>query len=363
MTQIRYYLGFNLVPGIGPARLSRLIEYFGSVQAAWEASLPELMRCGLEGKLCEALIAARRSVDLDRLLEQAASQDVTLLCVEDQEYPERLRRTPAPPPLIYLRGSFTPADEWAVAIVGTRNITNYGRDAAYELARGLAEAGVTIISGLALGVDAVAHQAALDAGGRTIAVLGSGVDKPYPERNRTLARRMLTQGALISDYPLGTAPAPLNFPPRNRLISGLAAGVVVVEAGEKSGALITVNFALEQGREVFAVPGPVFSRASVGPHQLIRDGATLVTSAQDVLETLGWHHAASISAISADEPLPDDPQEAALLEHVGLEPQHVDVLVRSSGLPAPTVSAVLSMLELKGFVRQTSAMQFVRARR
>lgn len=356
----RYYLGFNLTPGIGPARLARLAERFGSVRAAWEASEEQLLFCGLDARSCQALLDTRRQVDLDAELERAARLGVRLLCLEDADYPELLRQTPAPPPLLYLRGTLAPADEWALAVVGTRTPTSYGKEAARRLCGELAGAGITVVSGLALGIDTAAHTAALEAGGRTLAVLGSGVDVPYPERNRALAEQIAAAGALLSEYPLGTLPAPANFPPRNRLISGLSRGTLVVEAGERSGALITVAFALEQGREVLAVPGSIYSRASQGTNRLIRDGATLVTCAQDVLEALSWTAAAAQQ--EAQNVLPDDPTEAALLELLGFEPLHVDELGRASGMPAPAVAAALAMLELKGLARQAGAMQYVRAR-
>ncbi len=358
--QTRYYLGFNLTPGIGPARLARLVEHFGSVRAAWEAPEEQLLFCGLDARSCDSLLATRRQVDLDAELERAERLGVLVVSIEDPGYPALLREIPGAPPLIYVRGSLLPADDWGLAVVGTRTPTSYGREAARRIAGDLAGGGITIVSGLALGIDTVAHTAALEAGGRSIAVLGSGVDTIYPERNRALAEQIGEAGALVSEYPLGTLPAPANFPPRNRLISGLTPGTLVVEAGERSGALITVAFALEQGREVFAVPGSIYSRASQGTNRLIRDGATLVTGAQDILAALSWTSAAAQQ--EAQQALPDDPTEAALLGLLGYEPQHADDLGRASGLPAPAVSAALAMLELKGLARQVGPMQYVRSR-
>ncbi|MCS6881081.1 MAG: DNA-processing protein DprA [Oscillochloridaceae bacterium] len=356
----RYYLGFNLAPGLGPARLARLIAHCGSPERAWHADAFDLAAAGIDARTSAAFLATRERVDLDRELERAARLGVTLLCIEDAAYPRLLREIPGAPPLLYIRGTLTPADEWAIAVVGTRSPTPYGREAARHLAGDLARAGVTIVSGLALGVDAIAHAAALDAGGRTVAVLACGVDRPYPERHRDLAERIIAQGALVSDYPLGTAPAAANFPPRNRIISGLSRGTLVVEAGERSGALITVEFALEQGRDVLAVPGSIFSRQSAGCLQLIRDGAALVASADDALAALNLTAASAQSEARIE--LPADPVEAALLAALSHEPRHIDELGRAVELPAPTVAAALALLELKGLARQAAPMQYVRAR-
>lgn len=356
----RYYLGFNLVPGVGPARLARLIERCGSVEAAWRADAFDLAAAGLDARSSAALVAAQQQLDLEAELARVTRAGVQLLTLEDRAYPALLREAPGAPPLIYVHGELLEVDHWAVAVVGTRAPTVYGREATVRLARALAEAGITVVSGLALGVDAVAHTAALDAGGRTLAVLGSGVDQPYPERNRRLAERIVRQGALISDYPLGTKPVAANFPPRNRIISGLSRGTLVVEAGLRSGALITVEFALEQGREVLAVPGPIFSPQSAGPHRLIRDGAMLVAGVDDLLEAL-QATTAQVQREARSE-LPDDPTEARLLEVVGYTPQHADELGRAAQLTPAAAAATLTILELKGFVRQAAPMQYVRVR-
>ena len=255
-------------------------------------------------------------------------------------------------------GEVAPQDSFAVAIVGTRRITPYGRAATAQLASELAQAGVTVVSGLARGVDTVAHSTSIESGGRTLAVLGSGVDIIYPPENKTLARRIVDEGAgaIISEYPLGTLPEPTNFPPRNRIISGLSLGVLVVEAGEKSGALITVSFALEQNRDVFAIPGPITSRMSDGPNRLLKQGAKCVTCAQDILDEL---QIGMVSEhVEAVRSLPADPTERMLLEYLQESSQHIDELTNLSGLPASTVSAVLTMMELKGIGRHLGGMQY-----
>jgi DNA processing protein len=281
-----------------------------------------------------------------------------VLTWQSPDYPERLKEVDDAPPVLYALGSLTPSDAWSVAVVGTRRVTTYGREAAARLSAELAEAGVTIVSGFARGIDTIAHHAALDAGGRTIAVLGSGVDVIYPSENRRLAQRMLDEGtgAILSEYPLGTQPDAVNFPPRNRIISGLSVGVLVVEADLKSGALITVKFALEQGRDIFAIPGPITSRMSEGTNSLIKRGAKCVTSARDILEELDLGMVTE--HVEAVRSLPDDPTERMLLEFLHDSSQHIDELTNRSGLPASTVSAVLTMMELKGMVRHLGGMQY-----
>lgn len=360
MSNTRFYLGFNLVNGIGPARLDRLIECCGSIEGAWRASAGEIMATGLDARSAEALLKAQRTIDLDAELERAERAGVRLITREHAGYPQALAQIPAPPPLLYVIGRLEEVDDWSVAVVGTRSPTAYGKEVARRIVGDLAGAGVSVVSGLAIGVDSIAHASALEAGGRTIAVLASGLDQVYPERNRALAEQIATSGALVSEFPIGTKPMPQLFPVRNRIISGLALGTLVVEAGEQSGALITVRYALEQGRDVFAVPGPIYSPKSMGPNQLIRDGAGLVIQAQDILEALNLSAAAAQREVQAA--LPEDPTEAALLALVGYQPQHVDELRRQAALPITLVSSTLAILELKGLVRQAGAMQYVRAR-
>jgi DNA processing protein len=354
---ILYYLGFNRVPGIGPARLDRIIAYCGSLEAAWNASAAELAAAGIDSRSIESLAQARRALDLEAEYERVRAAGVRLISRDDPEYPALLAQTANPPFLLYVRGTLTELDRWSVAVVGTRQASAYGKEVTRKLVSGLVAAGITIVSGLALGIDAVAHSAALAAGGRTLAVLGSGVDQIYPQTNLQLGTALLQQGALISEYPVGTLPAASNFPPRNRLIAGLSLGVLVVEAAAKSGALITAQFALEQGRDVFAVPGNIFSQRSEGTHRLIKDGATLVTGVDDILEALNLHMAYEQQTVAAA--LPETPEEIALLRLVEAEPRHIDLIARESALPQPLVSSTLAMLELKGLVRHVGGMQYV----
>jgi len=358
---LKYWVGFNIVPGVGPVRFRRLLDYFGEAQRAWQASASELTRAGLDSKTAESVVATRQRVNLERELERLAQQGVQVLTWEDDGYPRLLKEIHAPPPLLYVKGHLSPADDLAVAIVGTRRATVYGKEVTARLAGDLARNRVTVVSGLAKGIDALAHRATLDAGGRTIAVLGSGMDIIYPPEHARLAREIVERGALVTDYPLGTQPEAGNFPPRNRIISGLALGTVIVEAGEGSGALITADYALEQNREVFAVPGNITSPRSRGCNRLIqRSGAKLVMDVADILEELNLTMAAQQLEMRAI--LPENEVEAALLQHISTEPVHVDEIGREAGLPIATVSSTLAMMELKGMVRQVGGMNYVLAR-
>jgi DNA processing protein len=357
---LAYWIGFNRVRGIGPARLRALLDAFGSIDAAWNASEGALRDVGLDRRSIASLVEARNHLDLPTELLKLQRAGVHVLTWEDAQYPGALRTINDPPPVLYVRGQLRPEDAWAVAVVGTRTASVYGREAARTLATDLVRAGVTIVSGLARGIDAQAHRAALDAGGRTIAVLGSGVDIIYPWEHRNLAGEIAEHGALVSEYALGTKPEASNFPPRNRIISGLSRGVIVVEAGDQSGALITADFAAEQGRDVFAVPGSIFQKGSRGTNRLIRDGAQPVLSANDVLESLNMTDASE--QVQMQMLLPTDATEAVLLEQLSDDPAHVDEVGRASGLPIATVSSTLALMELKGLVRQVGGMKYVRAR-
>jgi len=356
----RYWVAWNLVKGIGAVRFRTLLSAFGDAQSAWQASPEALREAGLGEKVTGNVVKMRAQISLDKVWEKLEAGNIQVLTWDDEAYPRRLKEIDQPPPVLYLRGNLLPEDEWAVAIVGTRRVTAYGRQVAEEMASGLARNGVTVISGLARGVDSIAHQAALDAGGRTIAVLGTGVDQIYPPENRRLAEQMLQQGALVSDYPLGTPPDGINFPPRNRIISGLALAVVVVEAGLTSGALITASFAAEQGRDVFAVPGNITAVQSQGTNRLIQDGATPLLNPQQVLEALNLTMVSEHR--SARQVLPTDPIEKQVYQVLSSEPLHVDEIRMRTDMPIEQVSATLALMELKGMVRQVGGMNYVAVR-
>lgn len=360
MEKLCYWLGFNLVRGIGPVRLRALLNYFSDVRMAWEAPESALREVGLDSRSLRNLLQVRQQVDLEQVLRKVEAEGAQVLTWESPTYPTLLQQIPDPPPVLFVKGELTPADEWAVALVGTRKATANGREVARQLAGDLVRNGVTVVSGLARGIDGIAHRAALEAGGRTIAVLGCGVDQVYPPEHRRLAAEIMEHGAVVSDYPLGTGPEGKNFPPRNRIISGLSLGVLVIEAGLRSGALITADFAADQGREVFAVPGSILNPAAAGCNRLLRDGAGVVTEVRDILETLHLDQLAEKQV--AREILPTNATEAALLTQLSFEPCHVDALSREARLPVETVSSTLVMMELKGMVRQAGPLQYVLAR-
>lgn len=357
-----YWVALNRVKGIGPARFKLLVDAFGTAEAAWAASPAAWQEAGLDARTAASFDQQRRRIVPEAELERLRKLRVGAVRLPDADYPRLLREIPLPPPVLYVRGQLKSADELAVAIVGTRRATVYGRQATERFASELAAQGVTIVSGLARGIDTHAHAAALDAGGRTIAVLGCGPDLVYPPENAKLAARIVEQGAIVTEFAPGTQPDAGNFPARNRLISGLSLGVLVTECPDDSGALITARFAGEHGRDVFAVPGNITSRASAGANRLIQDGAKLVLDAGDILGELNLHLAPQ--QMELRELLPENEAEAALLALLDAagEPRHIDDLCRASGLPVAAVSGTLVMMELKGLARLVGPMTYARAR-
>jgi DNA processing protein len=357
----KYWIAFSRITRIGSVRAARLDAHFGSMAEAWRASPAELMAAGLDRGTVTSIVNARREIDPDAELGRLHKAGVQAYCWHDDAYPPRLKEVDDKPPVLYVRGALLPEDEWAVAVVGTRRATPYGRQAAEHLSTDLARHRITIVSGLARGIDAVAHRAALAAGGRTIAVLACGLDLVYPPEHLKLAQEIMQRGCLVSDYPLGTQPRSEYFPRRNRILSAISLGVLVVEGDVDSGALITARLALEQNRDVFAVPGSIYSPTYRGANKLIRDGeAKLVAAAEDILEELNLTMATH--QMELREVLPADPTEARLLKVITNQPIHIDEVQRASGLPIAAVSGALAMLELKGAVRQVGPMNFVRAR-
>lgn len=352
-----YWIGINLVKGIGAVRFRALLNYFGDAKTAWEANPNNLRAAGLSQKIVTKFVETRQQVNLEKLWNEINAKGMKVITWEDAEYPARLREISQPPPILYLKGQITQEDAWAVAIVGTRRVTAYGRQVAEEVGSFLAQNGITVVSGLARGVDGYAHQAALNAGGRTIAVLGSGLDHIYPPEHRNLAAKIENAGAVITDYAPDTPPEASNFPPRNRIISGLSMATIVIEAGKTSGALITANFALEQGREVFALPGNIYAPQSKGPNKLIQQGAHPLLHPGDILEIL------DLTRISqqrtARQTLLADETETKLLEALSHEPRHIDEIRAQTGLAIEKVSSLLVMMELKGMVRHVGGMNYV----
>jgi len=358
--ELKYWIAFNRIPGIGRVRFGLLEKHFQSLGDAWQATASALTEAGLERAVVQRIVAGRPDIDPDAELERLETTGVRALTWNDAAYPARLKEIYDPPPVLYVRGELFEGDEWALAVVGTRRPTPYGRQVAEELSLALAQNGICVVSGLARGIDAIAHRAALETSGRTVAVLACGLDIVYPPEHAKLAREISERGALVSDYPLGTQPRGDYFPRRNRIMSGISLGVLVVEGDVKSGALITARLALEQDREVFAVPGSIFSPQSRGTNSLIQEGAKLVQRVEDVLEELNLTMVPQ--QMEMRELMPATDTEAALLRHISKEPLHIDEMCRASGLPVATVSSVLAMMELKGLVRQMGPMSYVRAR-
>lgn len=357
---IKYWVGFSIIPGIGRVKLAQLENYFGDLEDAWKATPEKLKETGLDSGSINAITFWRPKISLETEMEKLGRYGVNAVNYNDPNYPSRLKEIYDYPPLLYIRGSLLPQDEWCLAVVGTRRATVYGKQVADEIVTDLAQSKITIVSGLAKGIDSVAHQAALAVGGRSIAIFACGLDTVYPSENADLARNIIQQGALISEYPLGTRPRAENFPRRNRIMSGLSLGVLVVEANEISGAMITARLALEQNREVFAIPGSILSPASRGTNHLIQEGAKLVRDYTDILEELNLMTVAH--QMELQEVIPASDTEALLLKQLGAEPIHIDGVCRSSGLPISTVSSTLAMMELKGLIKQVGPMSYVLAR-
>ena len=359
--QLKYWLAFNRVRGIGRVRFKLLETYFDSMEAAWSASEAELRAAGLDRRTIRAVVDGRRKIVPDAEAEKLLKSGVRAFTWHDDDYPARLKEIYDLPPLIYVKGILTPDDERSVAVVGTRSPSHYGRQVAEQMVYDIAGAGVAIVSGLARGVDGIAHRAALDAGQRTIAVLGSGLDIIYPREHANLSEKIVDNGALVSEHALGARPDARNFPRRNRIMSGMTLGTLVIEAGLRSGALITARQALEENREVFAVPGSIFSPNSQGTNRLIRESAAkLVTTCEDVLEELNLSSVTRQIEMAAL--FPEDENEAELLRYITFDPVHVDEVCRSSGKSASDVSSTLAMMELKGLVKQVGGMNYVRMR-
>lgn len=357
--ELKYWIWWNRVPGVGSSRFFKLLEEFGSMKDAWEAK-PSTLRMLIGDKAVEGL-AETRKWDPELEMARAEQMAVNIIGFSDTDYPPPLKKIPDPPPILYVRGGFQYGDDIAVAIVGTRNPTPQGVFIAKELALQLSNQGLTIISGMARGIDSEAHLGALEAGGRTVAVLGCGVDVVYPKENQALMERIAAGGAVVSEFPLRTDPLAKNFPARNRIISGLSLGVVVVEATEDSGSLITAGFALDQGREVFAVPGNISNDFSKGPHKLIRQGAKLIENYQDILVELSIPQLADTELATATDQHWSE-TERKVLAVMSREPLHVDQIVRRCGLASAQLNSILIQLELNGAVKRFPGQLYLKVK-
>jgi len=371
---IQYWLALTRIDGLGVRGAHKLIDHFGSAQAVYVASLTELESCGLTAPVAQAVFAQAGLKEAEKEMEGAAKVGCQLLTYASDDYPPLLKQIPDPPLVLYVRGNAKVLSEHAVAIVGTRRPTAYGSQVAHRLARDLADRQLVIVSGMARGIDSAAHRGALEGNGKTVAVQGRGMDAIYPSENRKLAEKIVEKGAIISEFPLGTGPTPENFPIRNRIISGLSLGVVVVEAAEYSGSLITARLAAEQNREVFAVPGNITCAQSFGPNQLIKQGAKLVDQWVDVIEEFPAHiRMQLLPPAEVSEQMPATPETGALFEQ-SLPPDQkavfdvlradeamfVDAIFGSVPLPQPRVLLALLELEMQGLIRQLPGKNFIR---
>jgi len=346
----KFWLGLKLIPELD-RRLNQAIECFGSPQHVWEATPKDLIeKLGTLPDVAQKIVTARNKINLDTEFQRLESEGIELLTPSDSDYPMLLREIHSPP-ILFIKGDLIKRYTHAVAIVGARRASIYGKTIAEELAEELSKLGITIISGLARGIDSHAHLGALKGGGGTIGVLGCGLDIVYPPENRKLYRKISDEGSLISEQPLGTPPFAQNFPARNRIISGLSLGVVIVEAGEKSGALITADFALEQGREVMVVPGNIKNPLTRGCHGLLKQGACLVEKVEDVMEALNLDVEPK-SEYSKTSSQDLSSEEKMILDKLDWEPKHLEELVKEVNLDISQVLGLLTTLELKGFVRQ-----------
>ena len=354
-----YWIAFNHISGIGAVRAGQLLKFFGSLEDAWKAPGSDLLRSGIPEKITERIIDFRSKTDPVHLLDSILERKISVCIRPEPEYPRLLKEIDNPPMVLYYVGTLPDRDMKLMGIVGTRKMTAYGQSVASELGTFLAENGIGVVSGLARGIDGAAQSAVVEAYGKTYAVLGCGVDHIYPPEHRNLAREIVRNGAVISEYPPGTRPDRVNFPQRNRIISGMSSGVIIVEAGEKSGSLITARFAAEQGREVFVVPGNITAVQSRGANRLIRDGARPFYEKRELLEFLQTWQADEPQKMN--KPLQEafsSPEDKVILELISDEPKHIDEIVRESGMPLSKISSSIVLLELKGLVIETAPQTY-----
>ncbi len=350
MTEREYLVLIYSYPHFGPKRTSLLVDYFKSAKKVWNARYEELKNLGLSDKISKDFLDYRKNFDIKKYFDELENLKINYLTKSDEEYPENLRGLVDAPLVLYFRGCIKKTDRNSLAIVGSRKVTSYGREVAMKLTSELVSYGITIVSGLAYGVDTIAHKVCIDAGGRTLAVLASGLDMITPRGNLWLSNEIIESGgALISEKPLGHNVFRVDFPERNRIISGLSKGVLVIEGTKNSGALYTASHAAEQGKQVFAVPGPITSVLSEAPHYLIQNGAKLVTSSKDILSELGLE--AQVNYEQMEEVLPQGEEELKIISILEAEPLHIDEIVRMSSLPSDVVLSKLTIMEIKGMVR------------
>lgn len=327
-------------------------SYFPSLEKAWEGRLSDFIAAGISSEAAQKLLGHMNKTNPSMELEKLNKHHVEILSIFDNKYPSLLKEIYSPPPFLFVKGKLKDEDKVALAVVGSRKTTDYGRRATTEITEGVAKAGVTIVSGLALGLDTEAHKAALKANGRTIAVLANGLDRIYPVSNTNLAKEIIENGAIISERPFGTPPLRQYFPARNRIISGLSKGILIAEAGERSGTLHTATFAIEQNRQLYTVPGPIYNPNSAGPNMLLKQGAKATTCASDILEDFG------IEMKKQEKIHPSNENEAMIFSILSTEPKHVDAITRESGSGSHEISQILTLMEIKGKVKHLGGMVY-----
>jgi DNA processing protein len=358
VSDIRYWIGLSLVPDVGPITAKQLISRAGTPEHIFSLDMHSLLSLqGMTRTRAEKIVNFSGWDDVDKQVRAMEQKGISVVCYGAPGYPTVLQEIPDAPVVIYIKGSYQPEDRFGIAVVGSRTYSPYGEAVTQRISGELAASGLTVISGMARGIDTFAHRSALASGGRTIAVLGSGIDVCYPSENRRLLEKIAAAGCVMSEFPPGTPPNRENFPRRNRLISGLSLGVLVVEAAAGSGSLITAEIALEQNREVFAVPGNITAKTSVGTNLLIRQGAKMVLSTGDIIEEL----APMLKGFIRDETkrnVPLSPDEQTLCSCLTGEPKHIDIVAREAGLPVHRILDILLSLELKGVIRQSDGKRF-----
>lgn len=346
----KYWAAFSSIPTINSKKWKILLNYFPNIQKAWEGSILDYKSSGLDDIFINKIIDFKNIKTPDRILESLDKYKIDIITIFDNNYPTNLKEIYTPPVVIYIKGKILKSDENSIAVVGSRKCTDYGRRTTEDIVGGIASSEVTIVSGLALGLDTEAHRTALNVRGRTIAVLANGLDSIYPTTNISLANKILENGCLISEQPIGMPPLKQNFPARNRIISGLSRGVLITEAGEKSGTLHTASFAIEQNRNIYAIPGPIYNPLSLGPNNLIKHGAKPVTCSEDILEDFG------ISCSNIKVIKPDNDNERLIFKILRTEPKHIDTIVQETNKKSDEISQIISMMEIKGKVKHLGGM-------
>lgn len=359
---MKYLNALNIIQGVGSQKIKILLDAFSSAENIWRSGLDELKKTRISDDLAEKIAIGRTKINPDEEWEKLEKEKIKMITVADVNYPKLLKEIPNPPYALYIKTE-DPDFNWnsspTLAIVGSRKFTQYGKQAAEKLAYDLSKAGLTIVSGMALGIDAFAHRAALEAGGKTVAVLGSSLEDNMigPRNNFNLSREIIHSGALVSDYPLGTSSLPSNFPARNRIMAGMTLGTLVIEAAEDSGSLITANLALEFNREVFAVPGSIYSPQAEGSNKLMKSGAKIVTGVKDILEELRIEERIETEKIR--KIIPATPEEEKILKILSPDPLHIDTIAKMSKLGSSVASSTLAVMEMKGMARNIGGQNYI----